>query len=272
MGAITGDIAGSLYEFNNIRSRDFEFLSDRCHFTDDTVMTVAVCDALLDCAVSDDDDVIRERIINSLKYWGKKYPFCGFGGRFFRWVLGPARKPYGSCGNGSAMRVSPAGWLFDDIDTVRRMARLTADVTHSHPEGIKGAEAVACLIYLSRTGAGKEQLKKYVTENFGYSLDFTCDGIRDTYCFDATCQNTVPQAIVCFLEAGGFEDTVRNGVSIGGDTDTICAVAGSIAEAFYGISGDIREKAYEFLDDEMIEVICRFNDRISGHCRSYMVE
>ncbi len=265
LGAIAGDVIGSVYEFSNHRYKEFELLKDDCFFTDDTVMTIAVCEALMDSCPDEDDNDIRERIIDSMKKYGRRYPFCGFGGHFFRWVLGPERKPYNSFGNGSAMRVSSAGWLYDDIETVRRMAVLTADVTHSHPEGIKGAECIASLIFLARNGASKDELRRYAQVEFGYNLEFTCDGIRDTYMFNETCQETVPQAIVSFLEGDDFEDVIRTGVSIGGDTDTLCAIAGSIAEAYYGMPEDIRLRVLEFLEgeDELMKVIDRFVCRIS---------
>ena len=216
LGAIIGDIVGSIYEFDNIKTKDFELFDRECFFTDDTVMSVAVAEALLDT------------------------------------------QPYNSYGNGSAMRVSAAGWLYDDMFTTRYMAKLTSAVTHNHPEGIKGAEATAAAIFLARNGASKQEIREYVEKEFSYNLNFTCDEIRSTYYFNETCMDTVPQAIVAFLDGESFEDVIRTGVSIGGDTDTLCAIAGSVAEAYYGIPEDIGETAKSFLTYDLLKVVEKF--------------
>lgn len=258
LGSIIGDIVGSIYEFDNIKTKDFEFFHEDCDFTDDSVMTVAVAEALLACGKDDYEDEIREKLVTSMKKWGRNYPYAGYGGRFAGWLKFNDTEPYNSYGNGSAMRVSASGWLYNDMFTTRYMARLTAAVTHNHIEGIKGAEATAAAIFLARNGASKDEIKDYIEKEFCYDLNFTCDEIRDTYYFNETCQNTVPQAIVSFMDGESFEDVIRTGVSIGGDTDTLCAIAGSIAEAYYGIPEKLRETAKVFLEEDLLNVVNRF--------------
>ena len=192
--------------------------------------------------------------------WGNKYPHAGYGGRFRAWLQYEEREPYNSWGNGSAMRVSPAGWMGEDMETVRRLARWSSEVTHNHPEGVKGAEAVAAAIYLARNGSTKEEIKAYIESEFGYDLDRTCDEIRPVYIFDVSCQGSVPESIIAFLDGEDFEDTVRNAVSIGGDSDTIAAMAGSIAEAFFGIPEWLEQKAFGYFDEEMEVVYKRFQE------------
>lgn len=264
LGAMIGDIVGSIYEFNNIRTKEFEFFRPDCFFTDDSVMTAAVAEALMDTCAGDGEAIIRGRLIDSMKIWGRMYPDAGYGGRFSAWLASDDRKPYQSYGNGSAMRVSPAGWLYEDLFTTRYMATLTAAVTHNHPEGIKGAEATAAAIFLARTGASKAEIRTYTEKEFSYDLNFTCDEIRETYRFNETCMNTVPQAIVAFLDGQDFEDVIRTGVSIGGDTDTLCAIAGSIAEAFYRIPDGMVRKAGKFLSPELLQVTDRFYENIQS--------
>ena len=258
LGAIIGDIVGSIYEFDNIKTKEFEFIHEDCDFTDDSVMTIAVAEALLDCSEDSCEDEIREKLVSSMKKWGREYPYAGYGSKFSGWLQFNDTTPYNSFGNGSAMRVSPAGWLYDDMFSTRYMARLTAAVTHNHIEGIKGAEATAAAIFLARTGASKEEIRTYIKQEFSYDLDFTCDEIRDTYYFNETCMNTVPQAIVAFLDGESFADVIRTGVSIGGDTDTLCAIAGSIAEAYYGIPHDLAATAKSYLTEDIIEVVEQF--------------
>lgn len=260
-GAVIGDIVGSPYEFdfNNIKTKDFPLFSEKSEFTDDTVMTVAVAEALLDVIedkiISDDD--IKVRIVDAMKTWGHKYPHSGYGARFITW-LEDGFEPYNSFGNGSAMRVSPAGWLYDDLDKTRHMARLTSEVTHNHPEGIKGAEATASAIFLARNGASKEEIKEYIIREFGYDLSRTCDEIRPTYHHVESCQETVPEAITAFLEGESFEDVLRLGVSLGGDSDTLTCIAGSIAEAYYEIPDDIMDNMWKKLTDDIKAVLRRF--------------
>ena len=258
LGAIIGDIVGSIYEFDNIKTKDFELFDKECFFTDDTVITVAVAEALMKSNISENEHIIRERLVASMKKWGRKYPDAGYGGHFLYWLLEGDTKPYNSYGNGSAMRVSAAGWLYDDMFTTRYMARLTSAVTHNHSEGIKGAEATASAIFMARKGASKQKIREYIQDEFNYDLSFTCDEIRPVYSFNETCMDTVPQAIVAFLDGKSFEDVIRTGVSIGGDTDTLCAIAGSIAEAYYGIPKDIEETARGFLTEDVLKIVDDF--------------
>ena len=261
-GAVIGDIVGSPYEFdfNNIKTKDFPLFSEKSEFTDDTVMTVAVAEALLDVIedkITSDDD-IKTCIVDAMKKWGHRYPHSGYGARFIAW-LENGYQPYNSFGNGSAMRVSPVGWLYDDLDKTRHMARLTSEVTHNHPEGIKGAEATASAIFLARNGASKEEIKEYIIREFGYDLSRTCDEIRPTYHHVESCQETVPEAITAFLEGESFEDVLRLGVSLGGDSDTLTCIAGSIAEAYYEIPDDIMDNMWKKLPDDIKAVLRRFD-------------
>ena len=262
LGAIIGDIVGSIYEFDNIKTKDFELFDRECFFTDDTVMSIAVAEVLLDTQPDDRENAIKNKLAVSMKKWGREYPDAGYGGRFAGWLESDDTQPYNSYGNGSAMRVSAAGWLYDDMFTTRYMARLTSAVTHNHPEGIKGAEATAAAIFLARNGASKQEIREYVEKEFSYDLNFTCDEIRPTYYFNETCMDTVPQAIVAFLDGESFEDVIRTGVSIGGDTDTLCAIAGSVAEAYYGIPEDIGETAKSFLTEDLLEVVEKFYNKL----------
>ena len=259
IGAILGDIIGSPYEFDNgNKTKEFPLFCEESTFTDDTVMTVAVAEALLN-SKGKDEEVIKAELIRSMLSWGKKYPYAGYGMMFFDWLRSNEHKPYGSYGNGSAMRVSAAGWLFDTVEETRRVARLTAEVTHNHPEGIKGAEATASAIFLARNGESKNEIKEYITSEFGYDLSRTCDEIRPYYYHVESCQKTVPEAITAFLEGEGFEDVIRTAVSLGGDCDTLTCIAGSIAEAFYGISVALEFECISRLPDDMNKVIERFN-------------
>lgn len=244
LGAIIGDIVGSVYEWNNIKTKDFPFFREDCFFTDDTVMTVAVAEALRSGGTADD-------FIDAMKKWGRRYPDAGYGGRFGGWVLSEDREAYNSWGNGSAMRVSPCAWAYDTLEEVEQAAEICAAVTHNHPEGIKGARATAAAIFLARTGKGKAEIKQCISEKYGYDLNRTLDAIRPVYRFNESCQETVPEAIIAFLESNSFEDAIRNAISIGGDSDTLVAITGSIAEAAYGVPEEIREKAFGFLDDRI---------------------
>ena len=257
-GAILGDIIGSPYEFDRgNKSKEFLLFSPESHFTDDTVMTIAVAEAFMDCSPDSMDNEIRQKLMDSMRKYGKLYPNAGYGNRFMVWLLSNP-KPYNSYGNGSAMRVSPVAWLYNDIDTVRRMARLSADVTHNHPEGIKGAEATASAIFLARTSHSKAERKAYIEQEFGYSLNRTCDEIRPTYFHVESCQETVPEAITAFLEGNDFEDVIRTAVSLGGDCDTLTAIAGSIAEGFYGVSDELKAECKKRLDGRLLGVVERF--------------
>ncbi len=257
-GAITGDMIGAPYEFDRSpKTKDFPLFSKGSHFTDDSVMTVAVAEALLD-SMGKSDDEIRAALVASMQKWGKKYPNAGYGCMFFEWLREKDPKPYGSYGNGSAMRVSSAGWLSDTLEETRHIAKLTAEVTHNHPEGIKGAEAAASAIFMASSGNTKEEIRDYIIAEFGYDLSRTCDEIRPGYHHVETCQQTVPEAITAFLEGEDFEDVIRTAVSLGGDCDTLTCIAGSIAEAYYGIPGKIVEECRKRLPADMLAVIDRF--------------
>ena len=271
LGAIIGDIVGSRFEFDNIKTKEFELFDIGCDFTDDTVMTVAVAEAMMDLRqegiiklAKESDTLVDEvhyALVDSLKKWGRTYPAAGYGGRFNIWLKLYDREPYNSFGNGSAMRCSACGWIAKDLEEAILLGRWSAEVTHNHPEGVKGAEAVSAAIFMSRTGSSKEQIAEFIADRFGYDLDLSCDGLRPFYKFDETCQGTVPEAIVCFLEADSYEDAIRNAISIGGDSDTIGAITGGIAEAYFGIPKELKLAAVEYLDKEMIEVINRFYER-----------
>jgi ADP-ribosylglycohydrolase len=263
-GAILGDIIGSPFEFDRgNKSKEFELFSKGAEFTDDSVMTVAVAEALLDAGKDASPEEIRSNVISSMQKWGKKYPYAGYGGRFRGWLSSKHPAPYGSYGNGSAMRVSATGWLYDTLERTREVARATAEVTHNHPEGIKGAESVASAIYLARTGSSKDEIKAYIEKTFHYNLRRTCDEIRPSYHHVESCQQTVPEAITAFLEGTDFEDVIRTAVSLGGDCDTLTAIAGSIAEAYYGIPALLRAECRERLTKDLLEVVKRF-DQVVG--------
>ena len=258
-GALLGDMIGAPYEFDRgNKSKEFPLFCENSRFTDDSVMTIAVAEALLDSRFLDDDS-IRAALIKSMRKWGKKYPDAGYGRKFLCWLREKDPKPYGSCGNGSAMRVSAAGWLFDTLEETREKARLTAEVTHDHPEGIKGAEATSGAIFLARTGRSKEEIRDYIVQEFGYDLSRTCDQIRPSYYHNESCQKTVPEAITAFLEGTDFEDVIRTAVSLGGDCDTLTCIAGSIAEAFYGVPAILKAECRRRLPEDMAYILGRFD-------------
>ena len=259
-GAVLGDIIGSPYEFDQgDKTKDFPLFSAESTYTDDSVMTLAVADAFLSLLPEATDEDIRCQLIQSMQTYGRKYPYAGYGGMFRGWLGSRFPEPYNSYGNGSAMRVSSAAWLFDDLETVRRMARLSAEVTHNHPEGIKGAEATASAIYLARTGSTKAEIKAYIEANFNYDLSRSCDEIRPTYHHVESCQETVPEAITAFLEGESFEDVIRTAVSLGGDCDTLTCIAGSIAEGFYGVPEELKQQCRQRLPEELLAVLQRFD-------------
>ena len=252
LGAIVGDIVGSIYEFNNHRSKDFSLFGGGCNFTDDTVLTVAIADCLLN----------QGNYAEYIKNYARKYPNRGYGGRFAQWIHSESMEPYNSWGNGSAMRVSAVGFAYNDLELVMNEAKRSAEVTHNHPEGIKGAQATAVAIYMARKGQSKEQIKAAIAKSFGYDLERTLDEIRPIYKFNESCQETVPEAIIAFLESTNFEDAIRNGISLGGDSDTLTCITGGISEAFYGgVPQDIAEKALSYLSKGMYEVVEKFRAR-----------
>lgn len=263
-GAILGDIIGSPFEFDRGgKTKEFELFTKGCEFTDDSVMTAAVAQALLEVGTEAALEAISGQVCLKMRDWGAKYPHAGYGVRFMGWLHEKNPEPYGSYGNGSAMRVSAAGWLYATIERTREVAAATAAVTHNHPEGIKGAEATASCIYLARNRAGKAEIKRYVMEEFSYDLDRTLAEIRPTYHHVESCQETVPEAIIAFLEATDFEDAIRNAVSLGGDTDTLTAITGSIAETFFGIPEHLKQECRDRVDSNIRAVLEQFEAAIS---------
>ena len=249
LGALAGDIIGSRFEWNNIKTKNFKLFDDDSRFTDDTVLTVAQADSLLS----------GEPFVPKLKEYFWLYPHAGYGGRFYRWAGSSSSEPYNSFGNGSAMRVSPVGWYFNDLSTVLSEAHRSASVTHSHPEGIKGAQATAAAIFLARSGEHKPDIREFITMRFGYDFSRSLDDIRPDYSFDVSCQGSVPQALQAFFESDGFEDAIRNAISIGGDSDTIACITGGVAEAFYGEVPDaIAQEVFARLDEKLAGVTRRF--------------
>lgn len=260
-GAILGDIIGSPYEFDQgDKTKEFPLFSKNSTFTDDSVMTIAVAGALL--TSHREKAVIQMRLIHGMQRYGRMFPYAGYGGMFRRWLASDNPEPYGSYGNGSAMRVSAVAWRYNSIRTVRTVARWTAEITHNHPEGIKGAEATAAAIFLARTGSSKAEIKTYIEENFGYDLSRTCDEIRPGYHHMESCQETVPEAITAFLEGESFEDVIRTAVSLGGDCDTLTCIAGAIAEGFYGVPEELKQECRNYLTEELRTVLDRFNQAI----------
>jgi len=256
IGAIFGDIVGSVYEFRNTKTKNFEFFSKGCHFTDDSAMTLAVAEALTQYDRTQEIRIFRDILITTMHKYGREYPYVGYGAKFFWWLLKEKREPYQSYGNGSAMRVSPVAWYAESLEEALLLAKASAEVTHDHPDGVNGAAVTAGAVYLARTGSSKEEIQRFVEEY--YPLNFTLDEIRPTYTFDVSCKGSVPQAMQAFLEADSFEDTVRNAVSIGGDSDTIAAIAGSVAEAFYGMTEEQKEKALSYLPEPLKQTALAF--------------
>lgn len=259
IGAIIGDVVGSRFEFDNYKSKDFEMFDKKCDFTDDSVMTLAIAKALQPYEAITDYESFKKELVAVMHEVGMRYPHCGYGGRFYVWIMKNHTEPYNSFGNGSAMRVAPVGWFANSLEECEALAAATAEVTHNHPEGVKGAVAVAGAIYLARTGSTMEEIKEY-TKRY-YTIDFTLDEIREDYDFYAICQKSVPQALEAFFESTSFEDAIRNAISIGGDSDTIAAITGSIAEAYYGADDDMKETALSHLDPYLLEIAESFVDK-----------
>ena len=251
LGAIIGDIVGSRFEFSNIKSKDFEIFHEKCFFTDDSVMTLAIAEAIIES--ENDFTDLSDRTICCMKEIGRNYPNCGYGGMFRRWMYSEMTEPYNSYGNGAAMRVSACGFVGQSLDEVKDLSRKVTEITHNHPEGLKGAEATAVAIFLARTGSSIQEIEDYIDKNY-YPMNFTSDEIRSKYEFNETCQGTVPQAIKAFLESTSFEDAIRNAISIGGDSDTIGAITGGIAEAFYGIPEEMKVIAKTYLDGRLKKI------------------
>jgi ADP-ribosylglycohydrolase len=261
IGAILGDIIGSKFEFSKLRynkSEEFKLFPDGIHFTDDTAMTIATADAILN----------NKDFAKTYQAWGNKYPDLSYGCNFRSWLSSEDPKPYNSYGNGSAMRVSPVGWLYNDLKTVFEKAEESALVTHNHDDGIKGAVSIACCIYLGRNKTPKKIIKEFIETYFEYDLSRTIEQIRPTYDFNETCQGSVPESIICFLESNSYEDAIRKAISLGGDTDTQACITGSIAEAYYGLNDlklncDIYGKLVRYLPDDMIEIIKQFEQSLN---------
>ena len=254
LGAIAGDIIGSIYEFNNIKTTEFPLFSDNCFFTDDTVLTVALAEAIMTGGSYE----------TLMKEYYQCYPDAGYGLRFHAWARGEIKGPYKSYGNGAAMRISPVGWAFDSLEDVLNKAREYTIITHNHREGVKGAQATAAAIFLARTGSSKDSIRHYIEQAFGYDLSKTCDRIRPRYTFDESCQRTVPPAIIAFLESDSFEHAIRLSVSLGGDSDTLACITGGIAEAYYGgVPKLITEQVMEVLDEHLKGIVTGYGSRQS---------
>ncbi|MFZ4856801.1 MAG: ADP-ribosylglycohydrolase family protein [Desulfuromonadaceae bacterium] len=262
LGAIVGDIIGSIYEFENIKTTKFPLFGKGCFYTDDTVLTVALAESLL----------TGKRYDLLMKEYYRRYPDSGYGGQFIKWAKNDGSLPYNSWGNGSAMRISPVGWAFNTLEEVLIKAEEYTACTHDHPEGIKGAQATAAAIFLARSGSSKGDIRNYITDTFTYDLSSTCDVIRPTYRFDVSCQGTLPPALIAFLESTDFESAIRLAVSLGGDTDTLACITGSIAEAFYGgVPDNIAKKALVYLDDSLKTVAGEFVGRfVTSPPRSWL--
>lgn len=253
LGAIAGDMVGSRFEHKPHKSKDFELFTEQSRFTDDTVLTCAVAWALMH----------GESYADNLRLFGRRYPNAGYGGRFRRWLYGIETRNYASWGNGSAMRVSPVGWICGSLDEVMAQAEASARPTHGHPEGVKGAQAVAGAVFLARTGTGKDGIRDFLQQRIGYDMQRSLEQIRPGYGFDVSCAGSVPEAMLCFLEAEDFEDALRNAVSLGGDSDTQACIAGAVAEAFFGgVPEHIEQAAVARLDDNLLVVLREWRRRM----------
>ena len=255
-GAVLGDIIGSRFEFDRGgKTKDFELFTREDSITDDTVMTAAIVASLLTAGKDADEKTVKETVIKSMQKYGRKYPNAGYGARFIHWIFKDNPQPYNSWGNGSAMRVSAAGWLYDSLDRTRQVARWTAEVSHNHPEGIKGAECTAAVIYLARTGKTKKEIKDYVIKEFGYDLHETLYEMRKRHHHDESCMDSLPKTLVSFFEGNSYEDVIRNAVSLGGDTDTLAAIAGAMAEGMYEIPEEIISEGIDYIPVDILEVV-----------------
>ncbi|MBE6501436.1 MAG: ADP-ribosylglycohydrolase family protein [Methanobrevibacter thaueri] len=255
IGAISGDVIGSVFENRPIKTKEFDLFSYYSQFTDDTVMTLAIAKWLCE------DKTSKDALIRNLKYFGNMYPNAGYGRNFYYWLKQESPEPYGSWANGSAMRVSPCAWVADSLEEAQELAKTSSIVTHNHPDGVIGALATSDAIYLARTGAGKDEIREHVESEYGYNLSLSLDEIRPSYKFEISCKKSVPESIICFLEADDFEDTIRNAVSLGGDADTQAAIAGSIASAYWDVPDDIYDETVECLDHFLLGVLMDFEER-----------
>jgi len=248
IGAICGDVCGSIYEFHNKKTKNITLFDEKCRFTDDSVMTIAIFKALQEC--NGNYENLTLKAIENMREFGQKYLHVGYGEKFKNWIMCENPQPYNSWGNGSAMRISPVAYFCKSLEEVKKLSKMVTETTHNHPEGLKGAEAVAVCIWLAINGESKETIKNYIEKNY-YSLNFDYEDLRKNYTFKVSCQNSVPQAIYCFLLSKDFEDCLRTSISIGGDSDTISAISCSIAEAYYGLPKQFEEKTQNFLDDDL---------------------
>lgn len=258
LGAIIGDIAGSRFEHRNIKSKEFDLMNMSCRFTDDTVMTLAVCEALQNGKAN-----LKQNVISSMQKYGQKYPRAGYGGSFRSWIYASAPQPYKSWGNGAAMRVSGCAYVAESLEEAKALSHTVTGVTHNHPEGYKGAEAVTVAVYMALHGSSILEIQDYIDSHY-YDINFKLDDIRDSYTFDVSCQGSVPQALEAFFESSDFEDAIRNAISIGGDSDTIAAIAGSVAEAYYGVPADLRKLVLSYLDEDLLNALVRFENAYPG--------
>ena len=263
LGAITGDVIGSVYEFYNYRKTDFPLFRHDSTFTDDSVLTVATAEVLLK----------KGDYVETYRSYGQRYPEAGYGGMFHNWLHQRDPQPYGSFGNGSAMRVAPVGWAFETLDEVLAEAKRSAEVTHNHPEGIKGAQVTAAAVFSARSGASREEIRQLVGKLSDYNLDRSVDEIREIYQFDVTCQATVPEAIIAFLESTDFEDAIRKAISLGGDSDTLACITGGIAEAFYGgVPTSIATTVFDRLGSDLQQVVTEFDKRFMDYRYNSLIE
>jgi ADP-ribosyl-[dinitrogen reductase] hydrolase len=280
IGAIIGDIVGSRFEFNNYKNKDFELFTDECFVTDDSIMTLAVARAIMEAGkrkeqsdymakyAGDYYSLVADMTVKYMQEIGRQYPNCGYGRMFMEWVFSDSPRAYNSFGNGAAMRISPVGFAARSEDEVKKLSHAVTAVTHNHPEGIKGAEAVALAIFMARSGDTKIEIRNKINSSY-YPLDFTIDQIRDSYEFNETCQGTCPQAIEAFLESTSFEDAIRTAISLGGDSDTVAAITGSIAEAYYGVPPEIRDRALRYLDNELRAIYDEWTEFIGSPSVSF---
>ena len=258
IGAIIGDIVGSRFEWHNHRSKEFELFTPKCFATDDSIMTLAIGEALMRSR-SDWSD-LDAQAVRCMQEVGRPYPLCGYGVSFSSWIYSPDPQPYNSFGNGAAMRMSACGFVAMSLEEAKALSKTVTEVTHNHPEGIKGAEATTVAIYLARTGHSMQEIRDVIDREY-YPMDFTLDEIRPTYRFNESCQGTVPQALTAFFESTGFEDAIRNAISVGGDSDTLAAITGGVAQAYYGVPIELHDQAIEYLNPSLLDVLQRFEAR-----------
>ena len=257
LGAIIGDVVGSRFEWSSFKGKDFVFFHKDCCLTDDSIMTFAVAQALLQSAP--DFETLSEKAVVCMQTLGRMYPDSGYGGNFYHWIYDEDPRPYNSYGNGAAMRISAVGWAANSLEEAKLLSKKVTEVTHNHPEGMKGAEATAVAVYMARAGKKIPEIREYIDQTY-YPMDFSLDEIRDSYKFDMSCQGSVPQALMAFFESGDFESAIRNAISIGGDSDTLAAICGGVAGAYYGVPEKLREGVLEYLDETLFPILKAFEE------------